>query len=166
MVYENCREKWPNIMKLKKRTPGKLILFSIHAVKSPTTNSKISCFFWQKNLTNIYTGAKISRTGDEAKQFEAKWALTKEGQKKYGGWKDGAYRAYDTYYTMIETLHQYDEANGFAFQKYCQDIMREVHCIPEDQLESCKNGRKRVPVPKAPPVIDVTKRRVKRKVQE
>jgi len=49
-------------------------------------------------FVSIYTGAQIARTGEEAKPFEAKWTLTKEGQKKYGGWKDGAYSAYDSYY--------------------------------------------------------------------
>ena len=30
----------------------------------------------------------IPRKGEEAKPYLAKWTLTKEGQKKYGGWKD------------------------------------------------------------------------------
>ena len=79
-----------------------------------------------KYFVSTYTGAQIARTGVEAKPYEAKWTLTKEGQKKYGGWKEGAYAAYDTYYMLIETLRKHDEAKGFVFQKYCKEIMREL----------------------------------------
>jgi len=44
--------------------------------------------------------------------------------------------------------------------------MRELHGIPDDQLEYRTSNRKRVKAPPAPPAIDVTKRRVKRKVKE
>jgi len=67
---------------------------------------------------------------------------------------------------LIETLRKHDEAKGFVFQKYCKEIMRELHGIPDDQLEYRTSNRKRVKAPPAPPAIDVTKRRVKRKVKE
>ena len=59
-----------------------------------------------------------------------------------------------------------EENDGFVFQKYCQEIMWELHGIPDDQLEYRTSTRKRVKAPPAPPAIDVTKRRVKRKVKE
>jgi len=43
---------------------------------------------------------------------------------------------------MIETMRQHNEANGFAFQKYCQEIMQELHGIPDDdQLEYCTSSQ-------------------------
>ena len=44
--------------------------------------------------------------------------------------------------------------------------MQELHGIPNDQLEYRTSNWKRVKAPPAPPAIDVTKRRVKRKVKE
>ena len=68
--------------------------------------------------------------------------------------------------TPIMTRRERDKQNNYVFQTYCQKIMRDLHGIPEDQLEYHTSGRKRVKAPPPPPAIDVTKRRVKRKIQE
>ena len=51
--------------------------------KCSTVEQNLHVFF-----SSICTGAVIPRKGEEAKPYLAKWTLTKEGQKKYGGWKD------------------------------------------------------------------------------
>jgi len=61
-------------------------------------------------------------------------------------------------------MRKEDERWRYKFQKYCQDMMRDLHGIPKDQLEFRASGRKRVKA--MPPLVDITKRRIKRKVKE
>ena len=58
---------------------------------------------------------KIPRTGAEAAKYEAKWTLTKEGQRKYGGWADEAYSRFNELLDIVADLRKIDEDNDKAF---------------------------------------------------
>ena len=104
----------------------------------------------------------IPRKGEEAKPYLAKWTLTKDGQKKYGGWKE---EGMDHFYTLQDTLEEIrknDEANDKSFQKYCMKIVRDLHQIPEDATDptTAANAKKGSRTP-TPPAIDPAKRKVR-----
>ena len=106
-------------------------------------------------------GIRIPRTGDQAAQYSALWTLTKEGQKKYGGWLDDAILKYDENIDFLIGLRKADEQLGKVFQQYLMNIMRETHKIPEGQTSF--NGpvtrKKKI----EPAVPDPTKRKKKKR---
>ena len=112
----------------------------------------------------IWSGAKIPRVGDAAKPYTAKWTLTTEGQRKYGGWKDGAYDAYENYCDFVQKNRELDASTDNSFQKHCLKIVRELHKIPDNELEEV-GGKKRKAKP-TPPPADPTKRRVRSRTRE
>ena len=105
----------------------------------------------------------IPRKGEEAKPYLAKWTLTKEGQKKYGGWKDDGMDRFCEIQDALDKIRSDDEANDKSFQKYCMKIVRHLHKIPEDATDpSDANAKKRSRAP-SPPPIDPAKRKVRRR---
>ena len=106
-----------------------------------------------------WSGAYIHRTGDQADKPQAKWTLTTEGQKKYGGWKPEAYDAYDRHYERLEGIRKTDEATGHVTHQCYLDVLRREHQIPADQVEA-PGGKKRK-TKKAPPPVDPVTKRVK-----
>jgi hypothetical protein len=91
--------------------------------------------------------------------FEAKWTLTKEGQKKYGGWKDGAYDRFNELQDTILTIREAEENCDKEFQKYCLRIMRQLHQIPDDKLSWEGPVAKRKKAEEENTVIDPAKRK-------
>ena len=90
-----------------------------------------------------YTGARIPRSGNSAEKFQAKWTLTNEGQKKYGGWKDEAYDKYNQCLQLVKDWREADVNNGKKFDNYCLKAVREIHGIPDSEKEPGQKGRKR-----------------------
>lgn len=111
------------------------------------------------------TGAAIPRKGDEAKTFEAKWTLTKEGQRKYGGWAGDGIHRYDALLLEIKQIREADEANGKEFQKYCLKIMRELNKIPENQLTYLGPAKRKKEITVSPDVVDPSKRKKRRFIE-
>lgn len=109
-------------------------------------------------------GIKIPRTGSQAAKYTALWTLTKEGQRKYGGWLADAIVKYDENIDFLMEFRKNDEKADKEFQKYLLNIMRVAHKIPEDQ--TTYNGpitRKKKPEPALP---DPSKRKKKKRMIE
>lgn len=155
LVYDNCRDKWQNIFTLKAENPGK---FHKICQNSPLNLSNLRVF-----SLLICTGADIPRRGDAAKPYLAKWTLTKEGQKKYGGWKEAGMDCFGSLQDALEEIRKKDADADRAKQKYCMKIVRALHKIPDDAEDpSTATSKKRSPT-QPPPQIDPTKRKVKRR---
>lgn len=155
LIYDNCRDKWQNIFTLKDKNPGK---FHKICQTSPPN-------LWNLHVFSllICTGAEIPRKGDAAKPYLAKWTLTKEGQKKYGGWKEEGMERFGTLQDALEEIRKKDEEDDKVKQRYCMKIVRALHNIPEDAEDpSTATSKKRSRTP-TPPPIDPSKRKVKRR---
>ena len=95
-----------------------------------------------------YKAANIPRNDEK---FQAKYTLTTDGQKKYGGWKKETYDKYNDLMDWVKEWRKDDEDNDKAFQKYALNITREDLGITADEYQKGRrNKRKAVLVPEEP----------------
>ena len=84
----------------------------------------------------------------EAEKHLAKWSDGKEGQVKYGGWKDEAYDRYEKLKKDVKAWRKADEEAGKAGQELAKKLMREKHgkigeTPEEDKKSKGKRARKK-----------------------
>jgi len=156
LVYDNCRNKWQNIFDLKKENEGMFL-------NEICVNGGISFCVLTLFCFYCYTGAVVPRTGNAAKDYEAKWTLTKEGQRRYGGWKPEAFDFFNELQQTLEALRQADAKNDKTWQKYCLNIVRDLHKKAPDDTEYNKKNSSKKAAKVPPPPPDPTKRRIKRR---
>ena len=96
-------------------------------------------------LTNFflcnYKAAEIPRSGEAAKAYEGKYTLTKDGQKKYRGWHDDAYKKYNELLEKVVNWHKDEAATDKPLQKYALKIVRAARGVEGEEWK--KNSRKK-----------------------
>lgn len=77
---------------------------------------------------------------------------------------DAAYKRFNDLQDILENLRKVDEENDKAFQKYALEIVRAKHEIPDDKtsFDAPKSSKKKA----APPVVDPTARKIKKRRKE
>ena len=83
----------------------------------------------------------IPRSGEAAKAYEGKYTLTKDGQKKYGGWHDDAYKKYNEFLKKVVNWRKHEAATGKLLQKYALKIVRAARGVEGEEWK--KNSRKK-----------------------
>ena len=100
-----------------------------------------------------YKAAEIPRSGDAAKPFEGKYTLTKDGQKKYGGWHKDAYKKYNEFLEKVVNWRKHEAETGKLIQKYALKIMRAARGVEgEEWKKNSRRKRKAIAEPEEVPI--------------
>lgn len=99
LMYENCLEKWKEIVDMKSKDPD---------WKVPD---------WNKEDEDTW------------KYHKTQWSDGKSGQVAGGGWKPAAYTAFNKYIGHFKKFRAEDKKNKWVIHKLCLQMMREANEI-------------------------------------
>lgn len=96
--------------------------------------------------------------GNGIEYYSAKWSDSNAGQKKFGGWHDDAYKAFENFKTWVANFREVDAKEDRQFQQHVLKLIQEKHKKKLDRGAGKKRRRGKASAePQAPPPKKVTR---------